>query len=307
ISIGNLTVGGSGKTPAVIYICNLLKNHKRKIGVLSRGYRRRTKGYLLVSSGADNIRTVSESGDEMYLVTKECKIPSAVCESRVKGAKKLIKETNVEAVILDDAFQHRWIYRDLDIVLIDQKFLLREKYFDHLLLPTGLKREPFSSIRRSDLIIINRKFSDKKTIPKKYSRYFDEKKIFHAYYKTNGFYDLKTDHFYNLMEFRGQKSLVVCGIASPFSFLRVLSKNLIDIQNKILFLDHKHYTLKEIQEIRRKFYKSNVNSVITTQKDAVKLTEFSKELDDIDIYYLKIDLMIDEDSNFNKEIVKIFN
>ncbi|MCX6151473.1 MAG: tetraacyldisaccharide 4'-kinase [Ignavibacteriales bacterium] len=307
ISVGNIVVGGSGKTPAVIYITNLLKIAGIKVGVLSRGYGRKSKGFQLVSDGKDILCDVTTCGDELILTAMECKVPAAACESRVEGAQKLIKQTGVNTIILDDAFQHRWIKRDLDILIFDQMFLSKPGGMDQNLLPTGLMREPFSSIKRADAIIINRKFSDYFPIPSVLIPVFGGKKIFNAYYKTTGIVDVKNHQFYKAEEFHGQKSLVVSGIARPSSFLNALKQYNIDVTNQLIFQDHKHYAEKEIQLIRKKFYSTNANSVITTAKDAVKLTEFSKELDDIDIYYLKIELEIDNKEEFEKLILENIN
>lgn len=307
ISIGNLTVGGSGKTPAVIYTANILKNKNIKTGVLSRGYRRSSKGYLFVSDGQNIFSKVNECGDEIYFVADELKIPAAVSERRVEGAKKLIKDAKIDSIILDDGFQHRWLYRDLDILLIDQHFLTKVGQIEQNLLPLGMMRETFDSLDRADAVILNRKFSEKKAIPEKIKKHFEGKKIFNGYYTTVGIFDVKTHHFYDIKEFQGQKSLVVCGIAKPYSFLSILEKNKIDFTNKMLFPDHKNYSLKEVQEIRKKFYKTNAYSVLTTQKDAVKFMNFAKELDDIDIYYLKIELNIEESEEFEKLLTDIFN
>lgn len=307
ISIGNITVGGSGKTPAVINIINTLKRHGIRVGLLSRGYRRSTKGYLLVYNGQDSIKPVKECGDEMYLVTDECKIPSAVSERRVEGARRFLKDADIEAIVLDDAFQHRWLHRDLDILMFDQRFLTRRKNLDKNLLPLGLMREPFSAVKRADLIIINRKFSEKKELSSNVKRWLEGKKVYYGYYEATGIYDVKSHQYYDLEEFKGQKSLVVCGIARPYSFLKILESNNINVSNKLIFPDHKNYSSKEVQEIRKKFYDTNSYSVLTTQKDAVKLTNFSKELDDIDIYYLKIDLNLEEKDLFEQELLKLFN
>src|SRR3989304_2418415 len=155
ISVGNITVGGSGKTPLVIFLANLLKEEKKKVGVLSRGYGRRTTGYQLVSNG------------EKFYTVNECKIPAAVSENRHKGATRLIKETGINVVLLDDGFQHRWIYRDIDILIFEQRFLSEVAFPNHFLLPTGNLREPFDAVKRADIIVINRKFSSKTDIPGK--------------------------------------------------------------------------------------------------------------------------------------------
>ncbi|MCX7798356.1 MAG: tetraacyldisaccharide 4'-kinase [Melioribacter sp.] len=303
ISVGNLTVGGSGKTPTVVYLAKLMKKFNIKTGILSRGYRRNTRGYLFVSDGKNIKKTVDECGDEMYLISSETNLPTAVSERRVEGAKRLIKDSLIDVIILDDAFQHRWLYRDIDILIFDQRFLTKTGQIEQKLLPLGLMREPFESISRADAIIINRKFSEKIDIPEALKKYFTNKTIFNGYYLASGIFDVKTHKEYSLEEFRGQKSLVVCGIAKPYSFLNVLENNHIDITNKILFPDHKNYTLKEIQTIRKKFYETNAYSVLTTQKDAVKLIKYSKELDDIDIYYLKIELKLEEQELFEEFIL----
>ncbi|MFH1198218.1 MAG: tetraacyldisaccharide 4'-kinase [bacterium] len=306
IAVGNITVGGSGKTPAVMYITNLLKNAGYKVGILSRGYRRKTKGYLLVSKGEEIDLKVEEYGDEIVMVTNECMVPTAVSERRVGGVNKFLKDVALDAVVLDDAYQHRWIHRDLNIMMIDQRFLTKKETLEQKLLPLGLMREPFSSTDRADIIIINKKFSEKIEIPERLKKFFPAEKTFYGFYEAKGIFDLKTHHFYKIEEFTGQKSLVVCGIARPYSFLNVLEKNKINITNKLLFDDHQEYTVKEVQQIRKKFYDTNSFSVLTTQKDAVKLAAFSRELDDIDIYYLKIDLMVENNEEFNKRIIKIF-
>ncbi|MGE5497980.1 MAG: tetraacyldisaccharide 4'-kinase [Syntrophothermus sp.] len=303
ISIGNITVGGSGKTPAVNLLANIIKNSGRKTGVLSRGYGRRSKGYLLISDGMSIKTDPTTAGDEIYLTAAECGVAAAVCERRVEGARKFIQDANPDVIVLDDAFQHRWIYRDLDILIFDQNFLSRPGGMDQNLLPVGVMREPFKSLKRADAVIINRKFSDFTFLPVPLRPYFEGKKIFTGFYKTSGIFDVKNHKSYDLCEFEGQRSLVVSGIAFPASFLNVLSQNNINTENQLLFTDHKDYGQKDIQEIRKKFYSTNSHSVITTQKDAVKLSVFSKDLDDIDIYYLKIELEIDQKVEFNRFIL----
>lgn len=307
ISVGNLTVGGSGKTPAVITLINILKKEGIKPGVLSRGYRRSSHGYRLVYDGKSEILPVNECGDEMYLVTDECRVPSAVAERRVKGAKQFLTDVDIQTIVLDDAYQHRWLARDLNILMFDQRFLLKTGSIEQKLLPLGVMRETFSDINRADIVIINRKFSGKKELPNRVTTLLKDKTVFNSHYEATGIYDVKTHHYYDVSEFQGQKSLVICGIARPYSFLNKLEQNNIDIKNKILFPDHNEYKYKEVQLIRKKFYETNSYSVLTTQKDAVKLTNFAKELDDIDIYYLKIELKIDEEEKFTKQVLKTFN
>jgi tetraacyldisaccharide 4'-kinase len=297
-SVGNITFGGSGKTPVTIYLTSLLKQEGYKVGVLSRGYGRRSRGYVLVFDGKKFLSTVDKSGDEIYHTVLDCSVPAAVSENRVKGAERFISDTGVNTIVLDDAFQHRWIKRDIDLLVIDQRFLTEDHFITNNLIPTGVMREPFSSIKRASAVIINRKFMEKIGIPEKRKKYFDGKKIFTGYYKALSFYDLKHNTELKLEEFQGQKSLVVSGIATPFSFLNILKQTKVDIQNKLIFKDHKMYTFTDVQRIRQLYYSTNSHSVVTTEKDAVKLTKFAREMDDIDIYYLKIKFALDDEEAF---------
>jgi tetraacyldisaccharide 4'-kinase len=307
ISVGNINIGGSGKTPLVIFLVNLLKDEKKKAGVISRGYGRQSKGYVLVSDGSKILTDVESCGDEILLTANECKVPCAVSEKRIEGAKKLISDQRVDTIVLDDAFQHRWIKRDADLLVCEQRFLISPDFFDHYLLPAGGMREPFSSIERASAVVINRKFSQPREIPNNVKKYFANKKIFNAYYSAKGFVDIKRKTEYSLNDFEGQRSLVVCGIANPYSFFTALKQTNVDTENYLIFRDHKYYTNKEIQKIRKMFYTTNSYSVVTTQKDAVKLSEYHNELDDIDIFYLKIDLTMDELSSFKEFLLNKIN
>jgi len=307
VSVGNLTVGGSGKTPMVIYLTTMLKKFAKKPGVLSRGYGRNTKGYLYVSDGEEIFTTVEKCGDEIYHTALHCKVPAAVSENRVVGANKFLHDANVNTIILDDAFQHRWIKRDADLLLFEQQFLVSDNSFNRKLLPTGLMREPFSSIKRADAVIINRKFSDKKEIPDEFKKYFIDKAIFTSHYKAISFVDVMKHTIYELKDFEGQHSLVVSGIANSYSFLNILRQTNVNTTNKMIFRDHKEYTLKEVQQIRKRFYSTNAYSVVTTQKDAVKLIKFAKEFDDIDVFYLEIEMQMDEQQKFEDYILQKIN
>lgn len=303
ISVGNITVGGSGKTPLVIYVTDLLKNAGYKVGVLSRGYGRRSHGYKLVSKGDEILTSVEECGDEIYHTALECKVPAAVSENRVKGARKFIEEAQIDLIMLDDAFQHRWIDRDVDLVIIDQSFVNSKNFFTHNLLPAGDLREGFNALKRADAIILNRKFLEKEEIISEMKNHFEKRKIFTAYYKAICFVDVMRKIEYNLDDFKGQDSLVVSGIANPKSFLNILNKVHVNTKNRLIFRDHKNYTLKEVQQIRKQFYITNSHSVLTTEKDAVKLSRFKRDFDDTDIFYLKINLCMDDEESFKQYLI----
>ena len=193
------------------------------------------------------------------------------------------------------------------MLVCEQKFLLSRNFLVKNLFPTGNRREPFTSIKRADVVIINQEIFYEENIPEDLQKYFDGKKIFKANYMAIGFVDIKRKVDHPIEEFKGQKSLLVSGIADPFSLIKVLDQNEVNTENRMIFVDHKNYSNKEIQSIRKKFYSTNSHSVITTQKDAVKLVGFSKEFDDIDIFYLKIKIVMSDELSFSKFILDKLN
>lgn len=306
IAVGNLTVGGSGKTPLSQYIIHLLKKNNINVGVVSRGYGRKSKGYHLVSDGKNILADVNIAGDEMHLIVSECNVPAAVSEDRVEGAAKLIEQCNVDVVVLDDAFQHRWIARDLNFLLFDQPFWMRSSRLKKLLLPSGNMREPISSLKRADAVIFNKKFMSDQVSFSDLTENFG-KQIFEANYVYDCFIDVKTGEVYHHEEFRNHKVLIVSGIAYTHSFLNALHNLQIDTKAKLTFRDHQDYDQSDIEKIRKEFYASNAHCVITTQKDAVKLLHFKKELDDVDIYFLKIKMNFKQSEEFENYILQKIN
>ncbi len=137
----------------------------------------------------------------------------------------------------------------------------------------------------------------------KMENYFDKKNVFTSYYKAISFVDAVKKIEYDLDDFKGQESLVVSGIANPKSFLNILNKVHVNTLNRLIFRDHKNYTLKEVQQIRKQFYITNSHSVVTTEKDAVKLSRFKREFDDIEIFYLKINLCMDDQESFKQYLI----
>lgn len=299
VSVGNLNVGGSGKTPLVIKVGMMLRNAGYNPGVLSRGYGRESRGYVLVSKDGELKSKVEECGDEIYQTVLESGLSAAVSEDRVSGAQNLVNETRVNLIILDDGFQHRYIAREVNIAIFDTQLWL-ENCLQRILLPAGNLREPVSALKRADIIIANSKFSENADFPGAVKQRLPGIPVFKASYAATGFTDIKTGTRYSVEDFRGQKSLVLSGIANPQSFFEALQQNGINTENKMILKDHAKYSEEDIQQIRKLFYSTNVHSVITTQKDKVKLVRYAKELDDIDIYTLNIELRIEQEEEFLK-------
>ena len=153
VSVGNITAGGTGKTPAVIYLSQFFKKRNYKVAVLSRGYGRKTAGTQLVTNGKEAVDDWRNFGDEPTLISQKLKdVPIVVDQNRHRGAMYLIEKFNPDIIIMDDAFQHRSIERDLDLVLINSQAPIS----DYRLIPHGLLREPIRHLKRADAIILTK-------------------------------------------------------------------------------------------------------------------------------------------------------
>ncbi len=308
ISIGNITVGGTGKTPHVEYIVNLLKD-KFGVATLSRGYKRKSRGFLNVE--IDSL--VTQVGDEPLQIKKKFPdITVSVCENRVTGVEKILeskKEKTPDVVILDDAFQHRRITPGINILLIDYNRQIKED----MLLPAGRLREGSYQMRRANIIIftkcpneitpILRRIMQKEVRLKPYQELFFTTLIYDKIIPVFSGQQLDEDFF----ETKDYSVLVVTGIASPVLIYRYLEKYTVRMET-LTFPDHHHYSENDIRLIFSKFEKINSKKkiIVTTEKDAMhfkdspNLTFEFKEA----LYYLpvKIKFLDDEGRLFNKKI-----
>jgi tetraacyldisaccharide 4'-kinase len=268
ISTGNITTGGTGKTPFTIYLAGKLKSRYQKIAVVSRGYHRKSKGLIVVSDGKGNTGSVEQCGDEPVLIAK--KLPDAVVivsENRVKGVARAVNDFSCDLVLLDDAFQHRRIYRDCDIVLINKKAPL----FSDFMIPAGNLREPLSQLKRADVIIFtnadnNIENDDSNLLNKYYSG-----PVFTCRYSTESYIGMKSDEKYSIEDLKGKPVIAFCGIAEPQLFKQLLLKQGIEIKDMHIFPDHYSYTESDIEKISNKAGELKCDFVITTEKDLVKV------------------------------------
>ncbi len=308
ISIGNITVGGTGKTPHVEYLVSLLKN-KYNVATLSRGYKRKTKGFRLVEVDS----TASDSGDEpLQIKNKFPDVIVSVCENRAKGVERLLQQDSPkmpDVVLLDDAFQHRQITPGINILLIDYN---RQIKSDHLL-PYGRLREGRYQARRANIIIFT-KCPDEVT---PIMRRILQNDIHLLPYQKLFF--TKLEYGKLVPAFGGKRPgkayyeekkfaiLLVTGIASPklmYNYLKKFSDNI----ETLTYPDHHDYSTTDIQEISGRFEAVNAENkiIVTTEKDVMRLR--NKDLsDDIksSIYYLpvKVQFLEEEKKAFNKRIL----
>jgi len=303
ISIGNISTGGTGKTPFLIFIAEYFLRKGKNIGIISRGYGRESKGLILVSDGINIFKSPKESGDEVYMIAYKLikhfnNFTVVSSEDRVKASYYLIHNHNCDLILLDDAFQNRHIFRNLDIVLIDGKKL--RNFTERILLPGGNLREPFSSLERSDVIIFNNKFNS-------YNNYIE---IFNKYNKPFLISRYSSENFYNIRdEILNVKDAIVilfCGIAEPHSFFEVVNKIGLNISNTIIFKDHINYDISDLNEIANLYSEEKV--FITTEKDFIKILQFKEFIEKYPVYYLKMNIEIESNEiMLNKRLETLIN
>ena len=297
ISVGNLNVGGSGKTPQIEYLIRLL-SPDYKVAVISRGYKRFTKGFV----EADGNSTPASIGDEPYQIYRKFKdIIVSVGEDRVAAVQKVLKKHNPDVILLDDAFQHRRIKPGFQILLTP----FSDLFYNDLMLPAGNLRELPKNAHRADMIVVT-KSSDGlgldviNNIRQRIKKYTNKdvffSKIQYESYITN---EIKSLSISNLTEY---DILLVTGIANPLPLYAFLSEKNIKFVS-LKFGDHHRFSQADIQKINLKFesLKSTKKLILTTEKDFVRL---SSQITDNYLYYLPIKTKVVDNVKFNKKILE---
>ncbi|MDR2880263.1 MAG: tetraacyldisaccharide 4'-kinase [Fusobacteriales bacterium] len=269
ICVGNITAGGTGKTPAVQYFAKKMLAENKKVAVLSRGYNgKRKEDPMIVRDEKEIYATALEAGDETYLHALNLKIPVAVSKDRYSGASLLKEKYNVDVIILDDGYQHRKLFRDKNILLIDAT----NPFGGNHLLPKGRLRESLAGIKRADEIIITKVnytgMQAAESTLKKLEKY--NKPLFLARHKEDYFYNQKLEKF-DFSIIKDKKVLLFSSVANPENFKKSILKLGADKSDEIKFSDHHVYSDVEIDEIIREA--KDYDFVITTEKDIVKINK----------------------------------
>jgi tetraacyldisaccharide 4'-kinase len=301
INVGNLSVGGSGKSPMVMYLAKSLSKQYRT-GVLSRGYGRMSKGYA-VTNYESNYKTVGDEAMQLFERFKN-RFVIAVSEKRVLGAQKVIEDMDLDVLILDDALQHRAIKAGLNILMTD----FNDPYFKDYLLPAGDLRESRAGSRRADIIMVSKCPDELTDETKQYyiSRIRPERgqKVFFSSigYDENvyGREKILPDNNLNYYDI-----LLITGIANPKPLLNHLAKFSQRVKH-LKFRDHHNFTDGDIKNIVAEYKKlGEYKLILTTEKDFVRLKTFDY-LRDL-VYYWPINVVIDKKEEFNQEIMNFVN
>lgn len=289
ISVGNLSVGGTGKTPLVIYISNKLSDLGDKVAIIGRGYKRKSKGEIVVSDGKNILADVSEAGDEMMLIAEKTCSPVLVHSKKYKAALSAEKLFNVDYILLDDGFQHRKLSRNCDIVLVDKASLVNP-----FLIPKGRLRESFDALERADIICLTKGAKIKDLISKLPKNTKPNLKIFEVDFMQASAYNLFNK---NNIVLTDKKYIAIAGLANPKNFFEMLTNNNYCIVEKIYFSDHHNYTKSDVLKIISLAKRNNITCVATTEKDAVKLKKYKAEFvnNNIDIFVFPLEVIIKGD------------
>lgn len=299
ISIGNITTGGTGKTPLVAYVADILATRGEKVCILTRGYARKDpQNRVLVSDGSEILTSVPEAGDEPFelaqkLIGKAIVIADA---DRVAAAEWAKRRFGVTAFVLDDGFQHRRAQRDLDIVCIDAT----NAFGGGEMLPAGRLREPRHNLDRAGAIVITRAnlIDNIADLRFEISKFSPDTPIFEAANTISNIIAIRGFHatLQRTQNIRvTERVFAFCGIGNPSNFIRSLEAGNIEVGGTIDFSDHHVYTQEDITRVEELARQSLTTALVTTAKDAVKLTNLKFE---IPLYVVEIEMAVDDETAF---------
>lgn len=289
ICIGNLSVGGSGKTPVVACCVRYLQAHGvERVAILSRGYKRESSGTVIVTNGRNVAVDVRQSGDEpFWLATQLQNVPVIVDADRVRGAEFVRQRFQPQCILLDDGFQHRRLARDWDIVVVNSQ----TGFGNGRLLPAGPLREPLSGLERAHFVWLNHVNAAAAT-PGLLSQIqaFGVKPLIQADYTPKQLIALSTATVESLERLQQGRILAFSGIANPERFQRTLQALTSTEIRMLHFPDHHRFTPPDLERIQRQAQAFQAELVLTTEKDAVRLpVSFGQAMS---FFYLKMELTI---------------
>ena len=312
ISIGNITVGGTGKTPTAQKMADLIKRMGYRVVILNRGYRSHwDKEIGVVSDGNKIFMTAYEAGDEAYLMAKTLPgIPVVIGKNRAVTGKYAVEKLNAEVIIMDDGYQHWHLERDLDVVLVDTLNM----FGNGCVLPRGMLREPLENLNRGDLFLLTKtdqsSVLSRMQLRKTIERYNAKAPVVESVHHPKNFVEIAdwykgiTQNHMDLSELEGKDVMVFSAIGNPSSFEQTLSSIGLNIKEAVRYPDHHDYGMLEMQYILERASSHKAVAMITTSKDAVKIpTEFIYSSREIPLYILNMDIQVTDGFEEFKECV----
>jgi tetraacyldisaccharide 4'-kinase len=286
ISVGNITLGGTGKTPLVLLIARHLKSKGCKVAVLTRGYKNKLSTSNFKTQASDYM------GDEPYMLKMNLKdVPIVVNPDRISGANAAIADYGVDTVILDDGMQQWRIKKDLEIVTIDAT----NPFGNGSLLPRGILRQPVSCLKRADIIILTKVNLNPATakIKNTLSKINPKSLIVESLHSPVGFCSIgKAGELLGLNAFQGKSVAIFSGIGDPDSFEGLIKNLGAHVAVSLKFPDHYSYTQKDLENILHEARQKGAGVVITTEKDAARIINSRVQAPYLQLLYLRIELRI---------------
>ncbi len=296
VSVGNLTFGGTGKTPLVAFIAETLFEAGEKVCILTRGYGRKNPNRrVLVSDGEKILSDAKNAGDEPFELAEKLLGKAVVISDadRVSAGLRAREKFGITAFVLDDAFQHRRVKRDLDIVCIDAT----NPFGNRKVLPSGILREPLANLKRADAIVITRANLIEKieNLKSEISKYTDAP-IFVSHNEFSDFIEINNSKKQTQnSKLKTQNSLAFCALGNPNNFFEQLRRENFNLAATEIFPDHHFYTPEDISKLEKKARQNGAEILITTAKDAVKLNDLES---DFPFFSAQNRIIFDDRENF---------
>jgi len=312
IVVGNITVGGTGKTPVVEKLAKTLQQNGRKVGIISRGYKSKKESLIkkmlrfitngevappkVVSDGKNVLLGSKLAGDEPYMLAKNLPGVVVVCDkNRVKAGYFAIKDFGCDTLVLDDGFQYLKLKGSLNICLVDST----NPFGNEHLLPRGILREPLHRLSKADYILITKtkNIQQCEELHRTIRKHNSLAKMIYCTHTPRFLVDIKSQEEKNIDFIKGKKVAIFSGIAYPESFEGTIKEQGADIIYTKRFLDHHRFSKGEIKTVFMESFASGAEMILTTEKDAVRLPKiFSK----IPLYYLRLEIdLLSNDEDFN--------
>jgi len=302
ISVGNLTVGGTGKTPLVSFLARILKKAGYQPIILTRGYKRRNPTPVrIVSDGKRILCDWEESGDEPNLLARNLEgVPIVVSKSRYQAGRSVQNDyTDPIIYLLDDGFQHLQLKRNLNILLLDAT----DPFGGGELLPLGRLRESIRGLKRADAIIITRSHIpfEVEALNQQIRTWNPWAPVTYFHHDVTSLYDLKTGEHQSIRGVFGKHVIALAAIGNPRVFLRDLEHFQMKIQDRFIFRDHHPYTQSDLNDVLGRSKELQAAMVVTTQKDSIRLEHLN--FDESQIFVLGIEAVPENPTEYKKEFL----
>lgn len=304
ISVGNLSVGGTGKTPLVAFLARYLQSEGHQVAVLSRGYRRQSRGRVEVSTEDSVLATPGEAGDEPALLAAACPgVRVVVDRDRAAAGAWLEGRVPVSVFLLDDGFQHLRLARDLNIVLVDAT----DPVGGERMLPFGRLREPLTSLRRADAIIVTRSDQpfDQVAVKRLISAYcIADTPVFYGYHDVVGVHLAGSTETIGRLSLSRRRVAVFSGIARPERFDSDLEHLGMQIVARRRFSDHHRYDLNDLQPLLKEATRAGAEAIVTTEKDEVNLPHDFSSTSNLPVYVARIEFRCEEEATLKSLVLR---